>query len=109
MVRADGWVGQVGQESRSGRFDLVCSINLRQKTSISPTFLELLMHSDQISRWGNMGEAVVRHEPGKYSQVARSISISIMESFRCVCVCVLKLTRLPIFSKKLNSAIDKSL
>ena len=84
MVRADGWVGQVGQESRSGRFVLV----LREKKNLHLADLSGTSHSDQISRWGNMGEAVVRHEPGKYSQVARSISISIMESWRCVCVCI---------------------
>ena len=76
MVRADGWVGQVGQESRSGRFVLVCSIIFAKK-NLHLADLSGTSHSDQISRWGNMGEAVVRHEPGKYSQVATSISISI--------------------------------
>ena len=66
----------MSRSGRSGRFVLVCSINLREK-NLHLADLSGTSHSDQISRWGNMGEAVVRHEPGKYSQVATSISISI--------------------------------
>ena len=34
-------------------------------------FFENGKPNDTNDRWGNMGEAVVRHEPGKYSQVTK--------------------------------------
>ena len=34
-------------------------------------FVEVGKITDNNKRWGNMGEAVVRHEPGKYSQVTK--------------------------------------